>query len=147
MYMYIWQSCVTIGTKIPDARPKMLLDILRAPQRASVIAPQPRGGGVVLVAPPAEDEDAARREKLKQLFGIDELQRGPIKQTAKERQEEAKKPSPPPDWMMAAPPEGSPTLEWRASWLTLWLQDSGVNMDSVLLVEAEQAHARCAYIP
>ena len=35
----------------------------------------------------------------------------------------------PPDWMTATPPAGSPTLEWRASWLTLWLQDSGVNMD------------------
>ena len=52
------------------------------------------------------------------------------KQTRKEQQEEAKREAlRPPDWMTATPPAGSPTLEWRASWLTLWLQDSGVNMD------------------
>ena len=116
----------------------MLLDLLRAPQRPTAIARQPvRGGAIFLAAPPAEDEDAARRSKMKQLFGINEME--PYKQTRKEQQEEAKREAlRPPDWMTATPPVGSPTLEWRASWLTLWLQDSGVNMDSVLLVEAEQ---------
>ena len=116
----------------------MLLDLLRAPQRPAAIARQPvRGGAVFLAAPPAEDEDAARRAKMKQLFGIDEME--PYKQTRKEQQAEAKREAlRPPDWMTTEPPAGSPTLEWRASWLTLWLQDSGVNMDSVLLAEAEE---------
>jgi hypothetical protein len=120
----------------------MLLDLLRAPQRPAAIARQPvRGGAVFLAAPPAEDEDAARRAKMKQLFGIDEME--PYKQTRKEQQAEAKREAlRPPDWMTTEPPAGSPTLEWRASWLTLWLQDSGINMESVLLVEAEEGLVR-----
>ena len=108
---------------------------LRAVQRPAVIARQP--ARIFLAAQPAEDEDAARRAKMKQLFGIDEVQ--PYKPTRKEREEEAKREAlRPPSWQTATPPAGSPTLEWRAGWLTLWLQDSGVNMDSVLLVEAEE---------
>ena len=108
----------------------MLLDLLRGnAAEFCAIARQPvRGGAVFLAAPPAEDEDAARRAKMKQLFGIEEME--PYKQTRKEQQEEAKREAlRPPDWMTTTPPSGAPTLEWRASWLTLWLQDSGVNMD------------------
>lgn len=111
---------------------------LRAVQRPAVIARQPVR--IFLAAQPAEDEDAARRAKMKQLFGIDEVQ--PYKPTRKEREEEAKREAlRPPSWQTATAPAGSPALEWRASWLTLWLQDSGVNMDSVLLVEAEEGLA------
>ena len=58
---------------------------LRAVQRPAVIARQPVR--IFLAAQPAEDEDAARRAKMKQLFGIDEVQ--PYKPTRKEREEEA----------------------------------------------------------
>ena len=67
---------------------------------------------------------------MKQLFGIEDT-RGAVKQVKKKEPEV-------PEWRKATQPEGASGAanpEWRANWLTLWLQDSGISMDKVLLVE------------
>ena len=111
---------------------KMLIELVRGPQR---LQPPVTACPARVSSPPRlvlDDlaEEAARREKMKQLFGIEDT-RGAIKQVKKKEPEV-------PEWRKATQPEGASGAanpEWRANWLTLWLQDSGISMDKVLLVE------------
>ena len=111
----------------------MLLELTAATQRLmplTVSAPHAR-----LAAPPRLAEqvsDETRRDRLKQLFGgdfRDELSRSsPVKQDRPRKAPED------PKWKTME--NATPDRAWRAERYTLWLQDRGVKMDKVEVVEA-----------
>ena len=97
-------------------------------------APPPRMMGAA-----QQREEAERKERLQQLFGKD-FKDDVAKELARVkgvRQPEA--PEAPPDWMVD-PREGpkldASDLEFGAKRMTLWLEDGGVNMEKILLVQA-----------
>ena len=113
----------------------MLLELTVATQRLplTVSAPHAR-----LVAPPRLSEqvsDDTRRDKLKQLFGGD--YRDELSRSSPVKQDRPRKKAPEdPKWKTMLPEDDTPDRAFRAERYTLWLQDRGVKMDKVEVVEA-----------
>jgi len=90
----------------------------------------------------AEDADAERRKRLKQLFGDDfndpvakELSRV----TTVEQPSLNKDVKPPPEWTEPRPAEAelSP-MQWNAKRMTLWCEDRDIDMEKILLVPVDE---------
>ena len=81
----------------------------------------------------AQESEAERQERLKQLFGgtyQDEVARELARVTTVVQPQPV---TPPPEWT-EAPADGQQTFEWIVKRYSLWLEDLGVNLDNILLV-------------